>query len=77
MINTYEKLSAFGTATLHEAMGRRGNLPSHLKPISPSMKLCGPAYTVKLKPFNNILLHQAYALVQTVLHLYFKSLVFN
>jgi len=61
MIKTYEKLSAFGTATLHEAMGRRGNLPSHLKPISPSMKLCGPAYTVKLKPFNNILLHQAYA----------------
>lgn len=61
MSNTYKKLSDFGTATLHEAMGRKGNLPHHIKPINASMKLCGPAYTVRLKPYNNILLHQAYA----------------
>ena len=61
MSTRYKELSKFGTATLHEAMGRKGNLPYQIKPLHKSMRLCGPAYTVKLKPFNNILLHQAYA----------------
>jgi 4-hydroxy-4-methyl-2-oxoglutarate aldolase len=56
-----EELSQFGTATIHEALGRIGNLPYEIKPLAKNMKLCGPAYTVSLKPYNNILLHRAYA----------------
>lgn len=55
------ELAKFGTATIHEAMGRKGQLPMQIKPLNPKMRLCGPAYTVRLKPFNNILLHRAYA----------------
>lgn len=55
------ELSKFGTATIHEAIGKAGHLPMQIKPLNPAMRLCGPAYTVKLKPFNNILLHKAYA----------------
>lgn len=61
MNDKLEQLSKFGTATIHEGLGRIGNLPMEIKPLNPTMKLCGPAYTVKLKPYNNILLHRAYA----------------
>jgi len=54
-------LSRFSAATLHEALGKYGNLPSAIKPIHPGMKVCGPAYTVKTMPRDNVLLHRAYA----------------
>jgi len=55
------KLRQFSAATLHEALGRTGNLPSAIKPIHPGMKVCGPAYTVQTMPRDNVLLHRAYA----------------
>lgn len=57
----YEQLAAFSAATLHEALGRIGNLPSAIKPIAPGMKICGPAYTVQTMPRDNKILHRAYA----------------
>ncbi len=56
-----KELSKFSAATLHEALGKQGNLPSNIKPIANSMKVCGPAYTVKTMPRDNVLLHRAYA----------------
>ena len=56
-----KQLSQFSAATVHEALGKYGNLPSAIKPISSTMKVCGPAYTVKTMPGDNILLHRAYA----------------
>jgi 4-hydroxy-4-methyl-2-oxoglutarate aldolase len=47
------------TATVHEAMGRRGALPSEIKPIVPTMRVCGPAFTVDSPPMDNLLLHRA------------------
>jgi 4-hydroxy-4-methyl-2-oxoglutarate aldolase len=58
------QLARFSAATLHEALGRVGNLPSALKPIAPAMKVCGPAYTVQTMPRDNVLLHRAYAYAQ-------------
>ena len=55
------KISQFSAATLHEALGKYGNLPSAIKPIASNMKICGPAYTVKTMPRDNVLLHRAYA----------------
>lgn len=55
------QLSEFGTATIHEALGRIGNLPYEIKPLNGKQRVCGTAYTVKLKPGNNVLLHRAYA----------------
>lgn len=56
-----KELSKFSSATLHEALGKTHNLPSGIKPISPKMKVCGTAYTVKTMPCDNMLLHRAYA----------------
>ena len=55
------ELSRFSAATLHEALGRIGNLPSAIKPIAPGMKIIGPAYTVQTMPRDNKILHRAYA----------------
>ena len=56
-----EKLSKISAATLHEAIGKQGALPSAIKPISPTMKLCGRAFTIDSMPGDNKLLHRAVA----------------
>lgn len=54
-----EALSKFSPATIHEAQGRRGALSSRIKPVDYRMKLCGPAFTVKCAPRDNIMLQLA------------------
>lgn len=53
------ELARYGTATIHEAQGRMGALSSRLKPVDRSMSLCGPAFTVKCAPRDNIMLQVA------------------
>jgi 4-hydroxy-4-methyl-2-oxoglutarate aldolase len=54
-----DAIAAFSPATLHEAQGRRGALSSRIKPVDYRMKLCGPAFTVKSAPRDNIMLQLA------------------
>lgn len=51
-------------ATLHEAAGKIGALPSQLKPVDASFTLCGPAFTVHGPGTDNLWLHRALALAQ-------------
>lgn len=48
-----------GAATLHEAAGRIGALPSGIKPVTTEMTLCGPAFTVHCPPLSNLQIHHA------------------
>lgn len=48
-----------GAATLHEAAGRTGALPSAIKPVEPHMILCGPAFTVQCPTLSNLQIHHA------------------
>lgn len=54
-----ERARCLGAATLHEAAGRVGALPSTIKPVAPSMVLCGPAFTVHCPPLSNLQIHHA------------------
>jgi 4-hydroxy-4-methyl-2-oxoglutarate aldolase len=60
-ISMIHELSRFSTATIHEALGKSGNLPSGIKPIARGMKVCGPAYTVQTIARDNKIIHSAYA----------------
>jgi 4-hydroxy-4-methyl-2-oxoglutarate aldolase len=46
-------------ATLHEAGGRIGALPSAIRPMAPAFSVCGPALTVQSAPGDNLWLHRA------------------
>lgn len=53
--------AVFSSATLHEAAGQTGALPSAIKPLVDSMRVCGPALTVQGAPGDNLWLHRAIA----------------
>ena len=54
-----EKLSHFGVATIHEAMGRVGLMKNYMRPVYPGAKMCGTAVTVLLQPGDNWMMHVA------------------
>jgi 4-hydroxy-4-methyl-2-oxoglutarate aldolase len=47
------------SATVHEAAGRIGALPSAIKPLDPTMRLAAPAFPVQSPPGDNLWLHRA------------------
>src|SRR6202043_1769819 len=46
-------------APVPEAYGRRGALPSLIKPVAAGFRVCGPAFTVDCPPADNLWLHRA------------------
>ena len=59
-----KRAAAFGTATIHEAAGKIGALPSVIKPMDPSFSISGPAFTVHSPPGDNLWLHRAIAVAK-------------
>jgi 4-hydroxy-4-methyl-2-oxoglutarate aldolase len=61
VIATLGKLS---TSTIHEAQGRIGAMVHTIRPVSPGMKCCGPACTVRSHGGDNLMLHKAIYVAQ-------------
>lgn len=54
-----DELGAAGTATVHEAIGRRGFVGPHIRPIQQGVKTAGNAVTVLCHPGDNMMIHAA------------------
>jgi len=67
VINKIERVSKalidqfreIGSATVHEAYGRKGAVNPAIKPVAKGVRICGPAYTVQCHPKDNLMLHKA------------------
>jgi 4-hydroxy-4-methyl-2-oxoglutarate aldolase len=63
-LDVVDQLAAIGTATVHEAIGRRGYLGPHITPIQQDVKVGGTAVTVLSHPGDNIMIHAAVEVCQ-------------
>lgn len=57
-------LGQLGTATVHEAIGRRGFVGPHVRPIQQGVRLAGTAITAECHPGDNLMIHAAVEVCQ-------------
>jgi 4-hydroxy-4-methyl-2-oxoglutarate aldolase len=59
-----DELGHFGSATVHEAMGRVGLMNTYMRPIFSGAQVSGTAVTVLLQPGDNWMMHVAAEQIQ-------------
>jgi 4-hydroxy-4-methyl-2-oxoglutarate aldolase len=57
--HTIDALGEMGTATVHEAIGRRGFVGPLIRPIQRDVAIAGSAITVSCHPGDNLMIHAA------------------
>ncbi len=61
---TIEALAPIGTATVHEAIAKRGYLGAEITPIQQGVRIAGSAVTVLIHPGDNLMIHAAVEVCQ-------------
>jgi RraA family protein len=54
-----KRASGFAASILADVAGRRGTVDGRIAPLSPAMRLAGPAFTIEVRPGDNLMIHAA------------------
>ena len=54
----------YPSSILADVAGRRGALSGRIAPLDPTMRVCGAAFTVEVRPGDNLMIHAALALAR-------------
>lgn len=63
-LNIVQEASQFQPAILADVAGRRGAMHGRIKALRPNMKLAGTAFTVEVRPGDNLMIHAAMAMAK-------------
>ena len=58
------RAAIFQPAVLSDVAGRRGAMHGRIQALRPHMKLAGPAFTIDVRPGDNLMIHAALALAK-------------
>lgn len=56
--------SAFASSILADVAGRRGAMDARIAPLSHAARIAGPAFTVEVRPGDNLMIHAAMAMAR-------------
>ena len=59
-----EKASQYAASILADVAGRRGTLDGRIAAVNPSVKMAGPAFTIEVRPGDNLMIHTAMAMAK-------------
>src|SRR5258706_2882068 len=59
-----KKASQYAASILADVAGRRGTLDGRIAAISPSQRMAGPAFTIEVRPGDNLMIHTAMAMAK-------------
>lgn len=59
-----ERARKFQSAILCDVFGRRGTLAARVQALHPAMQVAGPAFTVEVRPGDNLMFHVALAMAR-------------
>ena len=59
-----QKAGTFAASILADVAGRRGTLDGRITPVSPSARMAGPAFTIEVRPGDNLMIHAAMAMAR-------------
>lgn len=59
-----QQAGTFAASILADVAGRRGTLDGRIAPVSPSARMAGPAFTIEVRPGDNLMIHAAMAMAK-------------
>ena len=61
---TVSATAAYASSILADVAGRRGAMHGRIAALSPAMRVCGPAFTIEVRPGDNLMIHAAMAMAR-------------
>lgn len=58
------KAAEFAASILADVAGRRGTMDGRIAPVSPTMKMAGPAFTIEVRPGDNLMIHASISMAR-------------